>query len=441
MTYKPSLFNHFLLSQYDNALLLYNSLKGQTSLVCVQKQEVIEDIISMLKCSEIYDENQPYFTYLKDRGFLVPFKENELQKFRLVMLREMTNPCLKLTILPTEKCNFRCKYCYETHNKGPMSQEIQNAVVKLVRKNIHQYSSIQVNWFGGEPLEALDIVKSLSMRILKITNAAQRRYSSFMTTNGYDLTPEVLENLLNYHIYTYQITIDGLKNIHDRLRPHKDGAETYDRILENLVNIKNKVNNKHFAILLRTNFSKGSIEQLDEYITEYSKYFSGDSRFMFLPRVMGKWNDLFDKNIDHQLLSQNDIKEFHKKIGKSNHSLNFAYHNYLSSDSICEASFLHSYVIGSDGKVYKCTADFDLEENNLGYLSNKGELVIDEEKHSKWVCHSIEKYCENCFFLGTCQSRSCPKSRINGQSSCSFEKNNIDDVLEAIDRKHFTVIK
>ena len=441
MIYKPSRFNYFIRSQYDNALLLYNSLKGQTSLVCVQKQEIIKDIVAMLKCNEISDKSQPYFSFLRDLGFFVPNKEDELQKLRLIILREIAKPCLKLTILPTEKCNFRCKYCYETHKKGSMSQETQNAIVKFVRKNIHQYSSIQVNWFGGEPLEALDIVKFLSMKILKIADAAQRRYSSFMTTNGYDLAPDVLNDLLSYRIYTYQITIDGLKNIHDRLRPHKDGSGTYDRILENLINIKNKVSNRHFAILLRTNFSKDSIEQLDEFIAEHSKYFSGDSRFMFLPRVMGKWNELFDKNIDHQLLSQNDIEEFHKKIGNSNHSLNFAYHNYLTNDSICEASFLHSYVIGSDGKVYKCTADFDLEENNLGYINTKGELVVDEEKHAKWVCHSIEKYCENCFFLGTCQSRSCPKSRIKKQSSCSFEKNNIDDVLDAIDRNNFTVIE
>ena len=62
---------------------------------------------------------------------------------------------MSLVIMPTEKCNFKCKYCYETFRKGKMSPAVQDAIINYVKKNIRNHTELAVIWFGGEPLEAL----------------------------------------------------------------------------------------------------------------------------------------------------------------------------------------------------------------------------------------------------------------------------------------------
>ena len=57
--------------------------------------------------------------------------------------------------------------------------------------------------------------------------AAKRKYTSSMTTNGYNLTLENFRKLYNLNVYAYQITIDGIRSTHDDLRILKNGEGTF----------------------------------------------------------------------------------------------------------------------------------------------------------------------------------------------------------------------
>ena len=58
------------------------------------------------------------------------FSKKEIHRLaRLVNNRE-----LELIILPTEKCNFRCTYCYEDFAIGKMKRETINAVKELIKR-------------------------------------------------------------------------------------------------------------------------------------------------------------------------------------------------------------------------------------------------------------------------------------------------------------------
>lgn len=443
MEYKPSKFNFFNHSYHDNDLLLYNSLMGQASLSYVHEGKAIAWIEKLLQKDKITEHEVENIPQLVKKGFLVPYGEDEQIKLEYQILKSRTAPTLILTLLPTEQCNFRCGYCYEDHKKGAMSQELQNSIVTYVRKNIHKYAALQINWFGGEPLEALEVVEGLSNRLIKICNTAKRNYFSFMTTNGYKLDSKMLHELLKLRIYTYQVTLDGLKDTHDKLRILENGEGTYDRILANLLDIKQNVKEAYFNIAIRTNFSKSSMDQLEQYVEEYSGLFENDKRFKFFPRFMGKWNEAFDDKLEQDLITDREIFEFHKKLSQFHKSLNLdTYMSYLSNDSLCEASYMNSYVIGSDGIIYKCTANFDMEENKIGRVNQNGEFEINEVKHAKWICHDMPEECKQCFFSGNCQGRSCPRQKVLGRShGCSYEKTYLNHILDMINRKNFTLIE
>lgn len=124
--------------------------------------------------------------------------------------------------MPTEKCNFKCKYCYETFRKGKMSPAVQDAIINYVKKNIRNHTELAVIWFGGEPLEALDVIERLSLAFINICQLARKPYSASMTTNGYNLTPEVYNKLYDLKVYGYQITLDGYKDQHNSQRISDD---------------------------------------------------------------------------------------------------------------------------------------------------------------------------------------------------------------------------
>jgi uncharacterized protein len=91
----------------------------------------------------------------------------------------------ELILLPTEKCNFRCEYCYEDFELGKMSESIQLAIERFVERRIDGLDQLTFSWFGGEPLVAKDVVLRLSAYAKKLCDQRSVRFLGGMTTNAY----------------------------------------------------------------------------------------------------------------------------------------------------------------------------------------------------------------------------------------------------------------
>ena len=82
---------------------------------------------------------------------------------------------LELILLPTEKCNFRCRYCYEDFKIGKMTSRVVNAVKSLLHNRVSTLDRLDIGWFGGEPLLASEIVRDIQSHALScVTNIAFR---------------------------------------------------------------------------------------------------------------------------------------------------------------------------------------------------------------------------------------------------------------------------
>lgn len=441
MKYKPSKFNFWHKTE-DGQLLLYNSATGTKSLTCV-KPEKSSSVLEILKkgCDEETEEIHTLF----ERGFLIceETSEDSLKKLR-VMETVMENS-LHLIILPTEQCNFRCKYCYETFQKGEMSKEIQEAIIKYVRKNIHKHTGLYVSWFGGEPLEALGVVEYLSQKFQSICKVAKKTYSASMTTNGYNLSLETYQKLYNLGVYNYQITIDGLKAEHDRQRVLENGQGTFDVIISNLKEIKNKTNNFNASFIIRTNFTKRIYDNIEKYLDFYDKTFNDDSRFEFYIHMASDWGGERVEEFSDQMLSKSqyrDIINAVKRYGVSiNYNTHFSHLNYQGC--VCYASRKNSIVIGTDGTLYKCTGDFEFEKNKVGILTEDGILQYNKN-YTLWLggVHKSNAKCNNCFYSACCLSNNCPAVRVRGLPNevCSFEKEHLGIFLELFDKRAFSIL-
>ena len=447
MGYKPSMFN--FLFESDNELILFNSMKGLVSACRVQHDycEQVKELLQPQKTEVEADSNDEIIVSLIDRGFLVNQAIDEKQK-REALYTDITDRSannLRLIILPTEQCNYRCKYCYESFEKGKMTEEIQEAIVKYIRRNITKYAGLRISWFGGEPLLALDVIEQISIKVINICKKARRKYVADITTNGYLLSLDVFKKLLSLNVLEYQITIDGIKQVHDSKKPLVNGGGTFDTVTNNLRAIKQEVRSSTFSIVIRSNVTEDALLSMDEFTDYFNKLLRDDKRFSFFLRPAGDWggNNRLSE-MTQACISECQIGLVYRNFYKNGYPLNVYTHRtfYYPGGCMCYAAFINVYVICSDGKVRKCTYELDDEEYSVGRLLPNGEMEICKEKSDKWIGNRVRflKQCDECSFSPLCFGSCCPRINIfeqcrenNGEPRCPSEMESIFETLKLIE--------
>lgn len=185
MRLRQSIYNNYL--EHNGEFVIYNSLSGQMA--------KLSSGVDHFRNGNMEALDKTLVSRLIEYGFVTDL-EDEVKKADLYNLDRMFDRKLRLTILPTEKCNFRCKYCYESHQGEDMSEEVQRNLIRWLEKNLYQYGGLEVSWFGGEPLMALDTITSLSERMIRICHGQKIPYGASVTTNGFFLTEDVVRKLL-----------------------------------------------------------------------------------------------------------------------------------------------------------------------------------------------------------------------------------------------------
>ncbi|NJE46172.1 radical SAM protein [Thermococcus sp. GR7] len=137
----------------------------------------------------------------------------------------------------SQACNFSCVYCYA--NKGTYTLEkpklmdketIRKAIDFLFEKSPY---GVSIVFFGGEPLLNFPAIKEGVLYAEQKARETKKPVFFNVTTNGYLLTPEVAEFVLD-HPFNVIVSMDGPKEIHDHNRPFADNSPTYNVVAKNL---------------------------------------------------------------------------------------------------------------------------------------------------------------------------------------------------------------
>ena len=449
LNYKPSKYTYYFFDE-DNNMFMYNFLIGKRSL-CIVPQDKQTKVLSIIKSENIFEYNNmsnELLNILYIKGFIINIEENELLKLQDLYMSKVMDNRLAITILPTEQCNFRCPYCYEDHKKGTMSKETQIGLLKFIQKNISKYDSLHVGWFGGEPLIALEVVQFLSENMMKICENNNKVYSSNMTTNGYNLNLDTFKKLYKLKVFSYQITLDGLEDKHNLQRYLCDGSPTFKKIVKNLLEISNELEKvkSNANIMIRTNFSKDNIVNLNELIKFYGENFAKSKLFTFLFRSVGNYGGNTINLMQGKMIKDYNLKKVYEMAYNSKYNFNFANQMRMFEPGglMCYASKKNTYVIGSDGNIYKCTCDF--EGGLIGNVEKNGVLQLDDYKHIRWYTKSLNilmEKCSDCKVAPSCLASSCPRKLINNDLECKnvFNEENFQLLLKCENKqKPFFVI-
>lgn len=434
---KKSMYNYIHKTDAGD-MLLCNFVKGSESFCKILKEDI--PVFNAITDKDViaFEGGNQGIQMLHNKGILVKSDEDEMQKIKALYYEDVMNDWLSLIIMPTEKCNFRCKYCYETYEKGIMTNAQQNALLKFIQKQIRSIPKLNLSWFGGEPLLALDVIEHIMEKSIKICDERKAALNSNMTTNGYFLNISTFDRLYNLKVRSYQITLDGLKEQHNKQRPLVNGGETYDRILKNLIAIRDHKEYRFAHLTIRINITQENFDKLDEFVEFYKKIFADDQRFDIRFAITGDYGGNSIEGFRKKLLRGDQIAEKLKKIGIFNDiQLNIAdaLLNFQPMNKVCYAALKHGYTIGSDLTVYRCSIHFDKPQNILGKIDDGGNLDIDTYLDNKWWLKedSIPENCQKCFYLPCCFRAQCP-IRMNFnifERTCNIQnvKNSIGDYL------------
>ncbi len=163
-------------------------------------------------------------------------------------IKKLANmPSNKIELFLAEECNFRCNYCYVNNNNALknvlMSKDIAKKAVNLLFFRASGFNDIIITFFGGEPLlnkEVLYFVVDYSQKLGK-KKGKKIHYS--LTTNATLMDEDIMRIIKRYN-FGLMISMDGPKEIHDKMRVYPDGKGTFDKVAEmtkKLMRIRNKV--------------------------------------------------------------------------------------------------------------------------------------------------------------------------------------------------------
>lgn len=132
-------------------------------------------------------------------------------------------------------CNLRCKYCFaETGDFGGgrslMSREVGEKAIELLIEGSKNRRTLEVDFFGGEPLVNKPVTWDLIRYARRREKETGKNFKLTLTTNGMLLDDEAIAFLNEQHVMLV-LSLDGRKEVHDRMRPDAGKHGSYDRVV------------------------------------------------------------------------------------------------------------------------------------------------------------------------------------------------------------------
>ena len=132
-------------------------------------------------------------------------------------------------------CNLACRYCFaeegEDHGRRAlMSFETGREALDFLIASSGNRTNLEVDFFGGEPLMNWEVVKQLVAYGRSREKECNKKFRFTLTTNGVLLNDEIME-FCNREMGNVVLSIDGRKEVHDRMRPFRSGHGSYDMIV------------------------------------------------------------------------------------------------------------------------------------------------------------------------------------------------------------------
>ncbi|HIW47848.1 MAG TPA: thioether cross-link-forming SCIFF peptide maturase [Firmicutes bacterium] len=317
------------------------------------------------------------------------------------------NPVVKALCLHiAHDCNLKCVYCFaeegEYHgHRSLMSSEVGKAAIDFLIANSGSRKNLEVDFFGGEPLMNFEVVKEIVAYARAIEQEKGKNFRFTITTNGILLNDEI-QAYINQNMHNVVISLDGRKEVNDKMRPRAGGQGSYDVIVPKFQKLAESRNQTNYYI--RGTFTRNNLDFMQDVLHMADLGFKQISvepvvgpetdsyaiREEDLPRIFKEYEDLAE-----------ELYERHKEGGARD--FNFFHFNIDLTGGPCVAKRLVGCGSGTEylavtpeGDLYPCHQFVGLEGFRMGDVFTGIENWQLREKFSACNVYAKES-CRNCW--------------------------------------------
>ena len=416
---KISRYNQLI--EKDNYLILFNSISNAILYVEPTKVKEVKKVLENGNIEEIKLSDED-IEKLKKGLYIIPDEFDEITYLKMRLNNyKYSDRFLRYTISLTEECNFSCVYCYQQMlitlmDKKPakIAKNLVNTILNMTEKRFEEEHPkvLSITFYGGEPLLALDELETLSKGFEETCKKFDVKYEANVVTNGYLLTHDIVNRLLNCGVNSVIATIDGDKILHDRYRKTKSGNPTFDKIMENISYAQDKM-----YVTIRTNISKNSIENVKKMVKILAeKRWRVDFDFQPVEVVEELSTGFNDEMLTLKEFAEVEV-ELYREVLRAIPDYPFNPFRRLRM-ARCDALCKNSCVIDVDGSIYKCWGEIGNKFSAIGKITK--ENIELNHKFEKWITYEPfeDQKCIECSVLpmcmGGCVFNAVVVDRLNG---------------------------
>lgn len=334
-------------------------------------------------------------------------------------------PALSLLIKPASgNCNMRCRYCFyadeldnrEIRSYGKMSVDTMHTIVDKAM----EYGDYEctIAFQGGEPtLAGLDFYRDLVAYVTAHENPKKLKIHYALQTNGYLINEEWAAFLGENH-FLVGVSLDGIKEIHDRYRLDAAGKGTYQRVIS-AIRLLEKHQVEYNILTVVTAATARNGQKIYNYFKKnhfgYQQYIEcldpigeepGQHEYSLTPEKYGEFlKSMFDAwYLDMRSGTYVYNRYFENLMmimaGQQPESCNMR--------GICGKQ----WVFEADGSVYPCDF-YALDQWRLGNIQENSFEEMDEKRDElgfiQWSMRQQED-CQKCRWFGLCRN-GCRRNR------------------------------
>lgn len=400
------------------------------------RKNIIDKLIDRYELEEI-EEAFCEIEKLKEEGLL--FTKDVYQDY-ITDFKKRKTVVKALCLHIAHDCNLACKYCFaeegEYHGrKALMSLEVGKKAFDFLIKNSGNRHNLEVDFFGGEPLMNWEVVKELVYYGRSLEKEYNKHFRFTLTTNGILLNDEVIE-FLNQEMSNVVLSLDGRREVNDRMRPSRNGKGSYDIIVPSYQKLAESREHKNYYV--RGTFTRNNLD-FSEDVLHFADL--GFKQMSIEPVVAGPEEPYAIKEEDIPRICEEYDKLAVEYVKRKKEGKGFEFFHFMIDldQGPCVAKRLSGCGSGTEylavtpwGDLYPCHQFVGIEEYLLGnvYDGVVNTTITDEFK----LCNVYaKKKCKDCFARFYCSGGCAANSYKFHQSitdaydiGCELEKKRVE---------------
>ena len=396
-------------------------------------------------------------TYLTDEQIRSAISDIEGLRAEGLLFREETaarpvksDEVKALCLHVCHDCNFRCRYCFADEGayhakRESMSAETTKKAIDFLIENSGKRRVLEADFFGGEPLMNLDVIKETVAYARKRGAACGKKFLFTTTTNALLLNDDVID-FFNREMENVVLSLDGRKEVHDAIRKSVNGKGTFDLILPKIKKFISLRGDRSYYV--RGTFTAKNLDFAEDVL--FIADAGADSISMEpvvtdLPDLQIKKEHLPRIEAEYEKLCDEYLKRYAEGRG-----FNFFHFNIDLEGGPCLAKRVSACGAGNEyfsvvpnGDIYPCHQFAGDKNFRMGSVYTGIERGDIREKF-KNSCLFTRKKCENCFAKFICSGGcSANNYHFNGdidepyEITCAMMKKRIECAMHALAVKKY----